>query len=69
MNTSYEYRIVEAMLRHSEALEQGDDSAAAEALVAALTAATALRTKRHGQVEDMTDVLMRRQRRREAGDP
>ena len=46
MNTSYEYRIVEAMLRRSEALELGDDNAAAEALVEAGNAATALRTRR-----------------------
>lgn len=46
MNTSYEHRIVEAMLRRSEALAQGDDNAAAAALVEAGNAATALRTRR-----------------------
>ncbi len=46
MTSSYEHRIVEAMLRRSEALEQGDDNAAAEALVEAQKAADAMREKR-----------------------
>ncbi len=46
MTSSYEHRIVEAMLRRSEALEQGDDNAAAEALVEAQKAADAMRERR-----------------------
>jgi hypothetical protein len=48
---SHEQRIVEAVLRHSEALDRGDDNAAAEALCEALTAAQHLRMQRHQQRE------------------
>ncbi len=46
MTPSHEQRIVEAMLRHSEALDRGDGDAAAEALSEALMAVNALRDQR-----------------------
>lgn len=49
MTSSYEQRIVEAMLRRSEALEQGDDQTAAEMLVEASQVADAMRHKRREQ--------------------
>ncbi len=49
MTSSYEQRIVEAMLRRSEALEQGDDQEAAAALVEAGGAADAIRRQRRLQ--------------------
>ena len=50
MGTSYEQRIVDAMVRRAEALERGDEQAAAAELVAAGSAADALRTRRRGYV-------------------
>jgi hypothetical protein len=52
MTPSHEQRIVDAMLRHSEALERSDDNAAAEALVDALTEAKLLR----GQRRDLREL-------------
>lgn len=46
MTSSYEQRIVDAMVRRSEALDRGDDLAAAEALVEAGKAASAMRHER-----------------------
>ncbi len=46
MGTSYEEQIVTAMLQRLEALEKGDDQAAAEALVRAGEATRRLRTRR-----------------------
>lgn len=46
MTSSYEQRIVDAMVRRSEALDRGDDNAAAEALVEASKAASAMRHER-----------------------
>lgn len=49
MTSSYEQRIVEAMLRRDEALERCDDQAAATALVEAGNAARAMRHQRRGE--------------------
>lgn len=46
MTSSYEQRIVEAMLRRAEALERGDDQTAAAQLVEAGDAAQAMRRDR-----------------------
>ncbi len=54
MTSSYEHRIVEAMLRRSEALEQGDDQAAGHALVEAGKAADAMRATRATRKEQGT---------------
>ena len=46
MTSSYEARIVEAMLRWVDAKAAGDENAMAEALIEAQNAATRLRTER-----------------------
>ena len=51
MTSSYEQRIVDAILRHSEALDRSDDNAAADALCEALTSAKHLREQRRDSSE------------------
>lgn len=47
MTSSYEARIVSAMLRWVDAKSAGDESEMGAALLDAMTAATRLRTERH----------------------
>ncbi len=49
MTSSYEQRIIDAMLRRAEALEKGDDQAAGHALVEAGNAVDAMREKRRAE--------------------
>jgi len=53
MTPSHEQRIVEAMLRHSEALDHGDGDAAAEALSEALMAVNALRSSAERELHQL----------------
>ena len=56
MTSSYESRIVEAMLRWVDAKATGDENAMAEVLVEAQTAATRLRAERRREREEGVDA-------------
>lgn len=63
MGTSYEHRIVDAMVRRAEALERGDDQEAASALVEAGRAVDGLRHRRGARVAELSEQILEAARR------
>lgn len=53
MTSSYEKRIVQAMLARAEALDHGDDQAAAAALVEATKVVDAMRKRRRQDAREL----------------